>query len=190
MFYLGLRSRIFRTSYSRSGLETLTGSISRNWNYLIFKNIKLKNTTISINKKNLPVPTNYLPFSISYYSPTVHTVQNFWPKIKKWNFYLSALLFFVGSGSGTIIPDPCKSSGFIGIRNTALIYSRCKKQCCKLPIPLQLPFNGDKRELGFVQKVMFAYCLDVWNTLFRRKKAFKCCLCSYDVIDHRTSVTS
>ena len=55
----------------------------------------------------------YLPFSTSYYSPKVQ-VQNS-------QFYLSALSPFAGSGSGTIIPDPGKSSGSmrIRIRNTA-----------------------------------------------------------------------
>ena len=47
-----------------------------------------------------------LPFSISCYSPTVHKVQN----SEKLHFYLSALSYLAGSGSGTIIPDPGKSS--------------------------------------------------------------------------------
>ena len=59
----------------------------------------------------------YLPFSISYYSSTICIVQ-------KVTVYLSALSLFAGSGSGTIIPDPGKSSGSmrIRIRNTGKIY--------------------------------------------------------------------
>ena len=53
----------------------------------------------SIKKKNL---NNYLPFSIQYYYPILQTVQNS-------QFYWSAPSLFAGSGSGTIIPDPCGS---------------------------------------------------------------------------------
>ena len=62
---------------------------------------------------------NYLPFYISYYSPTVQNKQS--PELtEKLHFYLpvSALSYLAGSVSGTIIPDPdpCKSSGSMRIR--------------------------------------------------------------------------
>ena len=47
----------------------------------------------SIKKKNF---NNYLPFSISYYSPAVQTVQNS-------QFYTYDLSLLAGSGSATLV---------------------------------------------------------------------------------------
>ena len=62
--------------------------------------------------------TNYLPFSIAYYSHTVHTVQNSQVLNYKWSFFLSVLSFF--AESGTKIPDtvPGKSSGSTTLTTT------------------------------------------------------------------------
>ena len=63
-----------------------------------FKNLKFSQKEES---------TNYLQFSISYCSPAVHTPEFTGLKLEI-KFYLSALLFFAGSLSGTIIPDKKK----------------------------------------------------------------------------------
>ena len=80
----------------------------------VYLEIVNKTTLNSIIKEE---SINYLPFSISYYSPPVHKVNS---KRKKKHFYLSA-------GSGTIIPDPDPgySSGSMRIRihNTGYYYS-------------------------------------------------------------------
>ena len=75
-----------------------------NYNNYVYSEIIQKHTLTSIKKKNLD---NYLPFSISYYNPTVQTVQNS-------QFHTYHLSLF--AGSGTIIPDQGKSSGSMRIR--------------------------------------------------------------------------
>ena len=65
---------------------------------------------------------NYLPLSISYYSPTVQTVQNS-------QFYISALSLFAGSRSGTIIPDPDKSSGSATLHPSIRVCFLFKRHC-------------------------------------------------------------
>ena len=85
----------FLSSGSRSGSYPYYLSMFRNY---------LKKTHLKFNQKE--ESTNYLSFFISYYSPTIHAVQNSQAWNEKYNFYVSALSFFAGSGSGTIIPDP------------------------------------------------------------------------------------
>ena len=96
-----------------------------NYNNYVYSEIIQKHTLTSIKKKNLD---NYLPFSISYYNPTVQTVQNS-------QFHTYHLSLF--AGSGTIIPDQGKSSGSmrIRIRNTAILTTMWRTHiCCFLTV--------------------------------------------------------
>ena len=68
-----------------------------------------KQNHIKFNHKEESI--NYLPFSISFYSPTYSTQS---PEFtEKLHYYLSALSYLAVSKSGTIIldPDPGKSFG-------------------------------------------------------------------------------
>ena len=72
-----------------------------------------KHTLNSIKKKNL---NNYLPFSISYYSPTVQTVHNS-------QFYLYVLSVFADPD-----PDPGKSSGSATLSKMYSVLNFCKNK--------------------------------------------------------------
>ena len=96
------------------------GSGTNPYYLTIFGNYE-KNTLNSTKKNNVPVTyqLQYLPFSISYtQSYTTHSPE--FPGLY-WEI-ISALSFFAGSGSETIILDPGKSFGSMRIRihNAAL----------------------------------------------------------------------
>ena len=114
----------------------------------IFRNNK-KHTLNSIKKKKSNI---YLPFSISYYSPTVQTVQNS-------QFCLSALSLFAESRSGTIIPDPDqgKSSGFMRIR----IPNTVKKETFTFFVDASCSFSFASFSPHFFFAILFLFYLKI-----------------------------
>ena len=105
MIYSGSGSRFeFSELRIQAKVPDPCGSGSSPCYLSIFKNCKQNHLKCNPKEESM----NYLPFSISNYSPKVHKVQN----SEKLHFYLSALSYLAGSGSGTIIqdPDPGKSS--------------------------------------------------------------------------------
>ena len=119
---------------------------------MIYSGSRLEFSEFRIQAKHLKFnqneeSTNYLPFSISYYSPTVHIVQNSKALNEKLHFYLSALSFFAGSVSGTIVPDPGKSSGSATlVVCLSIVFLYCRPWWNSLPpshrSKTQLPVSG------------------------------------------------
>ena len=81
---------------------------------ILFKHIwrLLKKTHLKFNHQKEEF-TNYLPISVSYYSPTVHTVQK---------IFIYLLFQFL------LHPEPGKSSGSMRVRiqNTAQMFCCCR----------------------------------------------------------------
>ena len=75
-----------------------SGSGSNPWYLSIFGNCKQNHLNFNHKEESI----NYLPFSTSYNSPSVHKVQN----SQRNYIFTSALSYLSRSGSGTIIPDP------------------------------------------------------------------------------------
>ena len=105
----------------------------------IFGNCK-KHTINSIIKKNLSTICHFL-FHNTVLQYTVHSPEF----TEKLHFYLSALSYFAGSRSGTIIPDPSKSSGSHADPDPHHCKAESIKECARMlsqrPCVRILPLN-------------------------------------------------